>query len=53
MGLFQPTETRGKIPGSEVACISASKILHLFKKQKKNYTEIKTKHLTANKYYWC
>ena len=53
MGLFQPTETRGKIPGSEVACISSSKIPCLFKKQK-NYTDIIcVNHLTANKYYWC
>ena len=51
---FNPPKPEEKIPGSWVACICASKISHLFKKQKKIYAEIIcVKHLTANKYYWC
>ena len=53
LGLFNPPKPEEEIQGSWVACIYASKIPHLFKKQK-NYTEIIcVKHLTANKYYWC
>ena len=51
LGLFQPPKPEEEIQGSRVACIYASKILHLFKKQK-NYTEIIcVKHLAVNKYY--
>ena len=52
---FNPPKPEEEIPGSWVACIYYSKVLHLFKKQKKtDYTEIIcVKHLTANKYYCC
>ena len=53
---FNPPKPEEEIPGSWVACIYYSKILHLFQKQKnkKNYTEIIcVKHLAANKYYRC
>ena len=50
---FNPPKPEKEIQGSWVACIYASKIPHLFKKQK-NYTEIVfVKHLTVNKHYWC
>ena len=51
---FNLPKPEEEIPGSCVVCIYASKIPHLFKKQKKNYTEIIcVKYLTANKCYWC
>ena len=34
-GYFNPPKTEEEIPGSWVACIYASKISHVFKKQKK------------------
>ena len=50
---FKPPKPEEEIQESWVACIYASKISHLFKKQK-NYTEIIcVKHSTVNKYYWC
>ena len=49
---FNKLKPDKEIPGSWITCICASKIPHLFKKQKKNYTEIIcVKHLTTNKYY--
>ena len=48
-----PWKSEEEAPGSWIACIYASEIPHIFKKQK-NYTEIIcVKHLTTNKYYWC
>ena len=50
---FNPPKSEEEIQGSWVACIWASKIPHIFKKQKKLHRNFCVKHLTANKYYWC
>ena len=47
---FNPLKPEEEIPGSWVGCIYASKIPHLFKKQKKTTEIICVKHLTVNKH---